>query len=523
MNPSSGIVIQGYRLVRPIGSGGFGEVWLARAEATGAWKALKWISGGTTRHLDQELGALKRYSSEVGNARSTHLVPIEHISMIEDSLILVMPLADGTTEDPSQPDWEPVTLRTLFERHGAHGTWFSLDEIKNVMGGIIAGAAWLSEKGLLHRDIKPENILFIGGEPALADFGLVAEDMTMVSMRGTPHHAAPSWYLESGGNADQWGCAIILYQLLTGNAPDKIAKPKYLTPAAGMGKLAAEDLREWKRLHHLVLRATSEEPGERFQGLEAFRKAVSLSSAGSATSSQVWKSPVVYTGGVLLLLVLLSLGVFAFLGQEQAKPNVEVRPMEVIPRPTPETQVAQRLVVLSEATSSKATPTENNPSEVVQSQNPTPEATPEATPSQALTSEEKPSTVLSKESTDVTPQTGSNGTRAESTPVRFYSKPKKWGDPLPEDPVAESEIADVAATIRLASPPKRPGWMDHPQHIYSSEEVTRMNQLVRLGNKEGVKKLIEANEARYRELVKKLPPGAGFSWIMEKMRFPEKE
>ncbi len=404
MNPTSGLTVQGYRLVRPIGSGGFGEVWLVRAEVTGAWKALKWISGGTTRHLDQELGALRRYSSEVGNAPSTHLVPIGHISMIEGSLILVMPLADGTTEDPSEPDWEPVTLRSFLERHGTNVTWFTLDEIKGIMGGIIVGASWLSEKGLQHRDIKPENILFLGGEPALADFGLVAEDMTMVSMRGTPHHAAPSWYLESGGNADQWGCGIILYQLLTGNAPDKISKPKYLRPTLGMGELTGLDLVEWKRLHHLVLRSTSEDPGERFQGLEAFRKA--LESSPVAAPPKPRRKLLALAAGALLLIPLAAI---FMLGK-------------------------------------------------------------------------KPS-ILSK----------------------------------------TQELQKPQAPLPIGSATPRPAWMDRPQHIYSPEEVERINAMNSSGDKEGVKKLIEANEARYRELVKQLPPGAGLFWIMEKMRFPEKQ
>jgi serine/threonine protein kinase len=403
MNPTPGTVIQGYRLVRPIGFGGFGEVWLVRAEATGASKALKWIRGGSSRHLDQELGALRRYSQEVGNARSTHLVPIEHVSLIEDSMILVMPLADGTGEDPADPSWTPVTLRALMDRHGRSGNWFTLDEIKQMMGGVLTGAAWLSEKGLQHRDIKPENILFLGGEPTLADFGLVAEDQTLVSMRGTPHHAAPSWYLESGGNADQWGCAIILYQLLTGNAPDKIAKPKYLRPAPGMGELTGLDLVDWKRLHHLVLRSTSEDPGERFQGLEAFRKALE-------------SSPVAYPPKPRRKLLALAAGAFLLI------------PVAAI-----------------------------------------------------------------------------------------FMIGKK-----PSIPSREQELQKPQARLPIGSATPRPAWMDRPQHIYSQEEVERINGMVLSGDKEGMKKLIEANEARYRELVKQLPTGSGLSWIMEKMRFPEK-
>lgn len=262
-------------LIRKIGEGGFGEVWLAKSETTGAWKALKWISRASHRHLNQELEALKRYSTAISGARSPHLVPIEHVRLLDEALIYVMPLADGFDElTPDDPEWEPVTLSAIMARHAGSGTWLSLDEVKRVIDGVLQGASVVADAGLQHRDIKPENVLFIGGEAALGDFGLAADDMTQVSMRGTPHHSAPSWYFESGGNADQWGIAILLYQLLTGNSPDKIGKPKYQVPSSGMGALSQQQKDEWNRLQSLVNRATSEVPSERFQGFESFSKAL---------------------------------------------------------------------------------------------------------------------------------------------------------------------------------------------------------------------------------------------------------
>jgi len=306
--PYPNISIEGYLLIRKIGEGGFGEVWMAKSETTGAWKALKWISRASHRHLDQELDALKRYSTAISGARSPHLVPIEHVRLLDEALIYVMPLADGFDDlTPDDPEWEPVTLSAIMARHKGGGTWLSLDEIKRVIDALLQGASVVADAGLQHRDIKPENVLLIGGEAGLGDFGLATEDMTQVSMRGTPHYSAPSWYFESGGNADQWGIAILLYQLLTGNAPDKIGKPKYQVPAMGMGAISQQQMDEWNRLQSLVNRATSEVSRERFQGLDAFRNAL----LGASTSEHQKKQRrLLYSSLAIILVIGLTVSIF---------------------------------------------------------------------------------------------------------------------------------------------------------------------------------------------------------------------
>jgi hypothetical protein len=51
----------GYRLIRPIGSGGFGQVWLCQSEAIGDFRALKFIPATGQGHLEKEFDALCRY------------------------------------------------------------------------------------------------------------------------------------------------------------------------------------------------------------------------------------------------------------------------------------------------------------------------------------------------------------------------------------------------------------------------------------------------------------------------------
>jgi len=80
---ASGDILDGYRLIRPIGRGGFGEVWLSQLEATGEFRALKFIPSLDPEKLERELEAVKRYRSVASNLHSPHLLQIEHVTKAE--------------------------------------------------------------------------------------------------------------------------------------------------------------------------------------------------------------------------------------------------------------------------------------------------------------------------------------------------------------------------------------------------------------------------------------------------------
>ena len=268
-----GDAFDGYRLIRRIGSGGFGEVWLCRSDTIGDLKALKFVTADRPEMLEKELGSLIRYRQAANDLRSPHLMPIEHINRIADGLFYIMPLADGHgAANPEDPEWVPWTFeRMVIERQGA---WFSSKEIAELMAPVLDGLQAISDAGLVHRDVKPTNILFLGGRPCLADISLLGEDSTSITRRGTPGYAAPSWYVESGGSPDMFGAATTLYTLLTGNPPDKLGRSKFWWPPQGEGSLSQAEHLEWKRLHAVVRRAVEEKRGERFLDFRAFGEAL---------------------------------------------------------------------------------------------------------------------------------------------------------------------------------------------------------------------------------------------------------
>ncbi len=106
---TAGRELDGYQLVRFLGRGGFGEVWLCLSQATGSYHALKFISGSDSELIEKEHHALGLYRSAAAKLHSAHLVPIEHINRHEGGLYYVMPLADGiSASDPVDPDWQPL-------------------------------------------------------------------------------------------------------------------------------------------------------------------------------------------------------------------------------------------------------------------------------------------------------------------------------------------------------------------------------------------------------------------------------
>lgn len=74
------LVLDGYRLVRFLGRGGFGEVWLCQSESMGDYRALKFIPAGDSDRLEKEYEALLHYRKAAARLRSPHLLPIEHVN-----------------------------------------------------------------------------------------------------------------------------------------------------------------------------------------------------------------------------------------------------------------------------------------------------------------------------------------------------------------------------------------------------------------------------------------------------------
>jgi len=316
--------LDGYRLIRLIGRGGFGEVWLCRSEAMGDYRALKWIPSTSQSRLEKEYESLLHYRKAAAALRSPTLLAIEHVGRTDDALYYVMPLADGLTDTaPSDPGWIPLSLAEKLRGQAEAPGWFSSAEVISLMISVLEGLQILTEAGLVHRDVKPDNILFFHGKPCLGDISLLGLDAPVVTRRGTPGYATPSWYLS--GHPDMYGAGATLYSLLTGNDPDKMGRSAFLWPPKGEDSLSPGEQDEWKRLHSVIRRAAEEKVSERFVDFAAMRAAV----VGHHEAVEIPLRSRTKKGGALLALFGLAAATIAFVQHNlTAKKITESPPTE---------------------------------------------------------------------------------------------------------------------------------------------------------------------------------------------------
>ncbi|RYD36176.1 MAG: hypothetical protein EOP86_06685 [Verrucomicrobiaceae bacterium] len=278
--PVSLPVVPDHELLRVIGRGSYGEVWLARnvMGTPRAVKVVKRLNFDDDRPFEREFEGIQRYEP----VSRTHegLVHALHVGMGPDEgyFYYVMELGDDLRDKvPGRtprragdcPDYRPRTLRDVISRQGA----LSLEECLET-GSVLAGAlGQLHRCRLVHRDVKPSNIIYVNGRPKLADAGLVAQVSDTRSMVGTDGYVAP----EGTGHprSDVFSLGRVLYECLTG-----LDRLKFPDVPEDWG--ADADSRARFELMEIVMRAGDADARRRYRDTVEMQADLALLRAGKS-------------------------------------------------------------------------------------------------------------------------------------------------------------------------------------------------------------------------------------------------
>lgn len=310
----------GYTILRTLGTGGMGEVYLAEHPRLPRHDALK-VLGTTVSHDAEYRQRFNQEAEMVAMLRHPNIVTIYDRGECDGQLWISMEFVDGT---------DAYRLMTEKYRGGVPA-----EQVVRIVTAVAEALDFAHSRDVLHRDIKPANILLGTEAIMLADFGVArwvgqASDLTGTEVTvGTVTYAPPEQLTGQplDGRADQYALAATAFHLMTGTAPFDNTNPAVVIgqhisaqpPAIGTSR---PDLGAFGPV---FAKAMAKKPGDRYNQCRDFAQAMqrALGSAAGSGRHQRLEPPgdrrrwaAVGLGG----LVLLGAGAAAFVmfGKERA-------------------------------------------------------------------------------------------------------------------------------------------------------------------------------------------------------------
>ncbi len=291
-------------LVRRIGQGAYGEVWLAR-NALGTWRAVKIVYRDNfkdARPYEREFAGIRRF--EPLSRSNEGFVDVLQVGRDDPGgwFYYVMELADAVTPvfqpasstdcrpgDPTstdsqtdsptgksalQPDsYTPRTLARDLHQRGR----LPLEDCLQLGLTLALALGHLHRHGLIHRDVKPSNIIFVGGVPKLADIGLVTEAQGANTFVGTEGFVPPEG--PTSPQADLYALGKVLYEAAMGKDRNEFPEP-FTQISTDRESIALMEL------NTILLRACAPDPKQRYASAEQMHADLALLHSGGSVRRQ---------------------------------------------------------------------------------------------------------------------------------------------------------------------------------------------------------------------------------------------
>lgn len=270
---AEGEVFAGYTIVRRLGAGGMGQVYLAQHPRLPRRDALKILPRELTAD-DEFRQRFNREADLAANLYHEHIVGIHDRGEYQGQLWISMDYVEGT--DAAE------LLRTRYP------SGMPKTQVLEIISAVADALDYAHSRGLLHRDVKPSNILLTEATPRrrilLADFGIAREvgeisGLTATNMLvGTTAYCAPEQLqgADLDGRADQYALGCTAFNLLTGSAPFHHSNPAVVitqhlsTPPPHV----SERRPELADLDGALAKALAKKPGDRYATCADFAAAL---------------------------------------------------------------------------------------------------------------------------------------------------------------------------------------------------------------------------------------------------------
>jgi len=250
--------IPDYEILRCIGKGSYGEVWMARS-VTGSLRAVKVVHRKDfelERTFEREFDGIKSF--EPISRNHPGLVDILHVgrNLEHNFYYCVMELGDDVEmgQEINPAEYAPRMLGGMGSGDDVRER-LTLEQCLDYGEAMASALGHLHEQGLSHRDIKPSNVIFVNGTPKLADVGLVAVSgqRTYVGTEGFTPPEGPGT-----PQADVYSLGMVLYELSTGK--DRMEFPE-LPEDLGFPK----EKEKWLALNEVICKACAPVTKRRYE------------------------------------------------------------------------------------------------------------------------------------------------------------------------------------------------------------------------------------------------------------------